>query len=117
MTILIFLILILIDLGYYFFQVSKENEIERRICITEYKDHNCDKVSYSDGPILNEFCKEKEKCIDVKYNKVYFHTILSKFIKDVFWNFFSSMLEFSVKALSTVFLIVVGLILINKWFL
>ena len=65
--------------------VKKDNNIEREKCAAEYKENNCNKISISDGPIVNEYCTEKLKCISA--HTVYFHVVLIKYIRSVISNF------------------------------
>ncbi len=65
--------------------VKKDNNIEREKCAAEYKENNCNKMSISDGPIVNEYCTEKLKCISA--HTVYFHVVLIKYIRSVISNF------------------------------
>jgi hypothetical protein len=109
------IILILIDICFYFMQMNQENEFERENCLKEYEDHSCGKLKISDGPILNEFCREKIKCINFKHSRVYFHTILSRFIREFSWSLFSSIFDFSYKSLITVIVIITAGILFRKF--
>ena len=65
--------------------VKKDNNIERNRCINEYKESRCNKVTSSDGPIANDFCTEKLKCINE--HTVYFHVVLIKYIRSIITNF------------------------------
>jgi lipopolysaccharide biosynthesis glycosyltransferase len=85
------------------------------MCIKEYRDHSCEKITFEDGPILNEFCKEKMKCINFKYNRVSFHSLLSRFIREVFLNFFASLTEMSYKTGISVIIILISCSLIKKF--
>ena len=87
----IFLILfcfIIAFLAYDFYtiykNVKKDNGIERERCINEYKENKCDKMTSDDGPIVNDFCTEKLKCIHD--HTVYFHVVLIKYIRSVISN-------------------------------
>ena len=64
--------------------VKKDNNIERERCISEYKENKCDKMTADDGPIVNDFCTEKLKCIHD--HTVYFHVVLIKYIRSVISN-------------------------------
>lgn len=114
LTILVILVLFMIDLGYYFSTISKENEYEKRICIKEYLDHSCGNITIEDGPILIEYCKEREKCLDENYQKVFFHTVITRFFKDIFSNIFSGVLNFNSINICYSILIVLVLLIINK---
>lgn len=110
-----FLILILIDICYYFIQLNEENSYEREMCLKEYQDHSCEKIRFEDGPILNEFCLEKKKCINFKYKRVSFHSLLSRFIKEVFFNFFASFTEMSYKTFLSTIVILISCCYIKKF--
>lgn len=64
--------------------VKKDNNIERNRCINEYKESKCDRVTSDDGPIANDFCMEKLKCIHE--HTVYFHVVLIKYIRSIITN-------------------------------
>ena len=64
--------------------VKKDNDIERERCIKEYNENKCDKMTSDDGPIVNDFCTEKLKCIND--HTVYFHIVLIKYIRSVISN-------------------------------
>jgi hypothetical protein len=55
---------------------SKENLIKA------WDANECFKVNINDGPYLNNFCKEKEKCIN-DHNYVFLLQILIKIVKDI----------------------------------
>ena len=65
--------------------VKKDNNIERNRCINEYKESKCNKITSDDGPIANDFCMEKLKCIHK--HTVYFHVVLIKYIRSIIKNF------------------------------
>jgi hypothetical protein len=102
--------LIVIDISSYFKSVSGGNEIEKYNCEKEYKENECDKVTVNDGPILNNFCKEREFCINIKYNNVYMHTVIVKMIQDIVLSIMPSSL---LQRILTVAGLFVGLILIK----
>ena len=65
----------------------------------EYLANKCDKMKIKDGPIVNDYCTEKLKCISD--HTVYFHVVLIKYIRSIFSNImkgnsFISILFFSV---------------------
>ena len=64
--------------------VKNDNNIEKNRCMEEFKENNCSKIKISDGPIINEYCKEKLKCIST--HTVYFHVVLIKYIRSVICN-------------------------------
>ena len=64
--------------------VKKDNNIEKNRCMEEYKGNNCSKMTINDGPIINEYCEEKLKCIST--HTVYFHVVLIKYIRSVISN-------------------------------
>jgi hypothetical protein len=71
------------DLIYNFFDKKKENDLERDKCQRDYYEHKCELVTAKDGPILNDYCREREKCMTIDYERVYFHSVLVKYFKDV----------------------------------
>ena len=64
--------------------VKKDNNIERNRCIEEFKANKCDKIKINDGPIVNDFCTEKLKCIHE--HTVYFHVVFIKYITSIISN-------------------------------
>ena len=64
--------------------VKKDNNIERNRCLEEYKENKCDKMTINDGPIVNDYCTEKLKCIHD--HTVYFHVVLIKYIRSIISN-------------------------------
>ena len=80
-----FLIIFLIyDFVSIYKNVKKDNNIERNRCIEEYKANKCDKMTINDGPIVNDYCTEKLKCIHD--HTVYFHIVLIKYIRSIISN-------------------------------
>ena len=114
MTLIVCLILFLLDLCHYFTDLQGEHEIEREKCIAEYNQNECDEVTVNDGPILNDFCKEKAKCKNVTFSNVYFHSILTRFIKDFFGNLFGSVIMLSMKSLISLLAGMFTVILVMK---
>ena len=64
--------------------VKKDNNIERNRCIEEYRTNKCEKMTSSEGPIINDFCTEKLKCIHD--HTVYFYVVLIKYIRSIIYN-------------------------------
>ena len=62
-------------------KVKRDNEIERDRCKEEYKANKCNEINIEDGPIINDYCMERKKCI--KDNVVCFHEVLIRYIKNV----------------------------------
>ena len=80
-----FLIIFLIyDFVSIYKNVKKDNNIERNRCIEEYKANKCDKMTINEGPIVNDYCTEKLKCIHD--HTVYFHIVLIKYIRSIISN-------------------------------
>ena len=79
-----FIFFIIVDFFNLYKKVKKENDIERQNCINEYNANNCSYISIDDGPIRNNFCIEKKKCISS--HTVYFYFIFIKYIKNRFQN-------------------------------
>ena len=84
-----FIFFIIVDFFNLYKKVKKENDIERQNCINEYNANNCSYISIDDGPIRNNFCIEKKKCISS--HTVYFHIILIKYIRSIFQNSFKNL--------------------------
>ena len=84
-----FFFFIIVDFFNLYKKVKKENDIERQNCINEYNANNCSYISIDDGPIRNNFCIEKKKCISS--HTVYFHIILIKYIRSIFQNSFKNL--------------------------
>ena len=111
LAIIAFIILLFLDLFFYSFDKEKENEIERKQCLKEYEEHECHKVTIDDGPILNNFCKQKEKCFSIDHERVYFHSIIVKFIREIVNGL---LFEFSYKNLVTYICVIISLPLVAK---
>ena len=85
LILLCFLIAFLVyDFYSIYKNVKKDNGIERERCIKEYNENKCDKMTSDDGPIVNDFCTDKLKCIND--HTVYFHIVLIKYIRSVISN-------------------------------
>jgi len=82
----IFMIFLIYDFFIIYKNVKKDNNIERNRCMEEYKANKCDTMKVDDGPIVNEFCMEKLKCISE--HTVYFHVVFIKYIRSFFYNAF-----------------------------
>lgn len=94
-----FIAFIIYDFINLYNNVKKDNFIERNRCMEEYLASKCDKMKIKDGPIANDYCIEKLKCISD--HTVYFHVVLIKYIRSIFSNImkgnsFISILFFSV---------------------
>ena len=63
-------------------KVIKEKNIDRNRCIREYMENECDKIKIDDGPIINDFCDEKMKCL--QDNIISIIDVIKKFIKGCF---------------------------------
>lgn len=81
-----FMVFLIYDFVIIYKNVRKDNNIERNRCMEEYKANKCEMMKVDDGPIVNEFCMEKLKCISE--HTVYFHVVLIKYIKSFFYNAF-----------------------------
>ena len=44
-------------------KVKQEKIIDSDRCIREYMENKCNEIKIDDGPIINDFCDEKRKCI------------------------------------------------------
>lgn len=99
---------LLVDLFKYKELIKSENAIELNMCILEFKANECEKLSIEDGPILNNFCKEKKKCIEY-YNQVFFLKLLSRYITDVLGNIFSPQLNLAKLGTACVILLTTSL--------
>ena len=96
----------LVDFINMYKRVKKENEIERENCLKEYNANNCKNTSIDDGPIRNNFCLEKSKCIS--QHTVYFHIVLIHYIRSIFQNSFKNI------SLINVILFIISMVFIIK---
>jgi len=83
---LIFLIcavFFLLDMMSHFRHIEDENLIQKFQCEKEFYENECDKITVEDGPIINNFCKEKEICMNIQYSNVYFHSVLIKYLTEI----------------------------------
>ena len=64
-------------------KVKRENKIERDKCNEEYLANKCNEMNIDDGPLINEFCYEKKKCMEFE---IFFHEILIRYIKNVIFH-------------------------------
>ena len=62
-------------------KILKDNEIERDRCKKEYKENKCYQITIDDGPIINDYCMERKKCI--RDNVVCFHEVLIRYAKNI----------------------------------
>jgi hypothetical protein len=46
-------------------------------------DNECHRITIEDGPIINNFCREKEICMNIQYSNVYFHSVIIKYFKEI----------------------------------
>ena len=84
-----FILFIIIDFFNIYKRVKKDNDIERQNCINEYNANNCSYTTIDDGPIRNNYCIEKKKCISS--HTVYFHIVLINYIRSIFQNSFQNL--------------------------
>ena len=101
-----FIFFIIVDFFNLYKKVKKENDIERQNCINEYNANNCSYISIDDGPIRNNFCIEKKKCISS--HTVYFHIVLINYIRSIFQNSFKNL------SLVNIILFILSMIFIVK---
>ena len=82
LVIIIFILFFLL-LDYYnvYRKILKDNEIERDRCKKEYKENKCNQITIDDGPIINDYCMERKKCI--RDNVVCFHEVLIRYAKNI----------------------------------
>ena len=66
-----------------FKKVKRENKIERDKCNEEYLANKCNEMNIDDGPLINDFCYEKKKCMEFE---IFFHEILIRYIKNVIFH-------------------------------
>jgi len=64
-----------------YIKIKSDNNLKRNQCIKEYDSNNCNKVTIEDGPIINEYCLERKKCIETY--QTFFHEILINYIKSI----------------------------------
>ena len=82
LLILIFIIFVLVfDFFNVYRKILKDNEIERDRCKEEYKANKCNQITIDDGPIINDYCMERKKCI--RDNVVCFHEVLIRYAKNI----------------------------------
>ena len=91
MIIVVCIILLALDFFNMYRKVKRDNDIERNQCLEEFKANKCEQINIDDGPHINEFCKEKKKCI--LDNEVCFHEVLIRYAKNVI---FLSIKEYNV---------------------
>ena len=65
-----------------------EKSIEKEKCLHQYNANKCDIITIDDGPMLYDACTKAKKCI--KANTVFFHVIITKYIKDILTTSFSN---------------------------
>ena len=63
-------------------KVKQEKIIDSDRCIREYMENKCNEIKIDDGPIINDFCDEKRKCI--KDNTICLIDVIKQYIKDFF---------------------------------
>ena len=78
------IILLVWDFYPMYKKVKRENKIERDKCYEEYLANKCNEMNIDDGPLINEFCYEKKKCMEFE---IFFHEILIRYIKNVIFHF------------------------------
>ena len=84
LLIFIFILFFLVfDFYNVYRKILKDNEIERDRCKEEYKANKCNQVTIDDGPILNDYCMERKKCI--RDNVICFHEVLIRYAKNIIW--------------------------------
>lgn len=103
-----FMVFLIYDFVIIYKNVKKDNNIERNRCMEEYKANKCDIMNVDDGPIVNEFCMEKLKCISE--HTVYFHIVLIKYIKSFFYNAFKGNSIINVSLFSIVIIFIVKIL-------
>lgn len=96
------------DFVIIYYNVKKDNKIERERCINEYKDNKCDIMTSNDGPIVNDFCTEKLKCI--RDHTVYFHVVFIKYIRSVISNCLKGYNLINVSLFSITLLIIIKIL-------
>ena len=107
--ILIIILFIILFLCYDFISVyknvKKDNDIERKRCLEEYKANKCEQMTIEDGPLINEACTEKLKCITD--HTVYFHVVLIKYLRSVISNMLrgSNIISISIGTITVLFII------------
>ena len=103
---LMFILFIFIDFFKMYIKIKNENNLKRNLCIKEFNSNNCNKVSIEDGPIINEYCLEKKKCIETY--QTFFHEILINYIKSIIKHSFNNI------SLLNSIIFIFGMILIIK---
>jgi hypothetical protein len=77
------IILLVWDFYPMYKKVKRENKIERDKCNEEYLANKCNEMNIDDGPLINDFCYEKKKCMEFE---IFFHEILIRYIKNVIFH-------------------------------
>lgn len=103
---LMFILFIFIDFFKMYIKIKNENNLKRNLCIKEFNSNNCNKVSIEDGPIINDYCLEKKKCIETY--QTFFHEILINYIKSIIKHSFNNI------SLLNSIIFIFGMILIIK---
>ena len=101
-----FILFLFIDFFKMYIKIKNENNLKRNLCIKEFNSNNCNKVSIEDGPIINDYCLEKKKCIETY--QTFFHEILINYIKSIIKHSFNNI------SLLNSIIFIFGMILIIK---
>ena len=101
-----FILFIFIEFFKMYIKIKNENNLKRNLCIKEFNSNNCNKVSIEDGPIINDYCLEKKKCIETY--QTFFHEILINYIKSIIKHSFQNI------SLLNSIIFIFGMILIIK---
>lgn len=96
---------------YYFKHIGDENLIQKYQCEKEFLENECDKVTIHDGPVLNNFCREKEICMNIKYENVYFHSVIIKCFSEIGYSLIPTSLY---SKILTTLAMIVGLYVIKR---
>jgi hypothetical protein len=82
-----FLIIFLVyDFFILYKNVERDSSIEKNRCLEEYSSNKCEQMGIDDGPIINDYCTEKLKCISE--NNVLYHVVLIKYVKSISSNIY-----------------------------
>ncbi len=109
--ILIIFSILILDMIYYFKHIGDENIIQKYQCEKEFFENECDKVTIHDGPVLNNFCREKEICMNIKYQNVYFHSVIIKYFSEIGYSLIPTSLY---SKILTTLAMIVGLYIIKR---
>ena len=122
---LLIIVFILYDLFFYIKNKTIENQIEKGFCLKvikyflnfqDYNENNCANINPSDGTYLNEFCKDRIKCLETVENNVYLTKIFGEMISEIFYSIYYKMgFMGSLYGLVTIFLLTISFKIFSRF--